>query len=247
MGLLKSIQDVEKCVNQHLKLSIEGASIETLMDNWQSTLKNLVQFKSLIEEYERGVELQKTIQKLLKEGEELDGKLESCMEELAVLHKGIEPKSILEGKKRKVSLKMLLEYGAKLAKFSSAPPGYDPEKGQEGNAPVHFPWPSEDQMRKTKLLQLATDNSSLEAGQMVQDEEKQQTSVKVEIDEVLPSFDKPATDSAVTTTTGLTTTTSPSMMHVDQGTHPPPTAPVEEKPDVFAGLDLYDPENDDLL
>ncbi|KAG4304184.1 hypothetical protein PORY_002365 [Pneumocystis oryctolagi] len=47
---------------------------------------------------------------------------------------------------------MLLNYAAKISKFSSAPDGYDTTNNLYKNLPAYFPWPSEDAMRKGVLM-----------------------------------------------------------------------------------------------
>ncbi|KAG4302479.1 hypothetical protein PCANB_001319 [Pneumocystis canis] len=57
---------------------------------------------------------------------------------------------------------MLLNYAAKISKFSSAPDAYDPANGLYGNTPAYFPWPPEDAIRKGVLMapQMQSDSFS---------------------------------------------------------------------------------------
>lgn len=58
---------------------------------------------------------------------------------------------VLNGKigpeKAKVSARELLDYATRITKFTSAPPGFNPQGGGDFN----YPWPSEDELRKGML------------------------------------------------------------------------------------------------
>ena len=52
-----------------------------------------------------------------------------------------------------VDAHMLLEYASKIAKFTRAPPGYNPADTTAGG-PALLPWPLDDQMRRGELYDL---------------------------------------------------------------------------------------------
>ena len=52
-----------------------------------------------------------------------------------------------------VDAHMLLDYASKIAKFTRAPPGYNPADATAGG-PALLPWPLDDQMRRGVLYDL---------------------------------------------------------------------------------------------
>ncbi|KTW30451.1 uncharacterized protein T551_01734 [Pneumocystis jirovecii RU7] len=95
------------------------------------------------------------IRTLSNEAIALNDQLDQCMHRLLDAHKRLNETIVKDEKftsTRTVPHTMLLNYAAKISKFSSAPNGYDPDNGLYGNTPAYFPWPPEDAMRKGVLM-----------------------------------------------------------------------------------------------
>ncbi|KAG5440497.1 hypothetical protein PCK2_000431 [Pneumocystis canis] len=82
---------------------------------------------------------------------QLDQYMHHLLEARKRLNKTIHKDETFEST-RTVPHTMLLNYAAKISKFSSAPDAYDPANGLYGNMPAYFPWPPEDAIRKGVLM-----------------------------------------------------------------------------------------------
>ncbi|CAB50969.1 mediator complex subunit Med4 [Schizosaccharomyces pombe] len=234
MEYQRAIDSIEECLNKQLRLSSEKVDQYVLIENWTSLVGHLKTLHSLISNYTNGRELQNEISSLLKQDKELDLQIQDCMREMTSIYDTHLPKTVSGRKRQKVNAETLLDYGRKLSKFSSAPPGYNPETGQDAKAPVHYPWPSEDQMRKTLLFQFSTSmvpNLSATASQLFSEQPpktNEPTETETEID----------ANKAVEEKTKMNYPASPTFTTQEENKEVESPA----NKDVFAGFDLFDPE-----
>ncbi|EPX71043.1 mediator complex subunit Pmc4 [Schizosaccharomyces octosporus yFS286] len=237
MELSTVISQIETCLSQHLRLSTEKVNYHSLMENWSEMIHQLKSLQNLISEHSLSNELSSQIESLIKEDHALEEEIESSMKELTSIYDTTLPQNNNQKVKRTVDANTLLEYGRRLSKFSSAPPGYNPETGQDAKAPVHYPWPSEDQMRKTSLFQYSTNliaHPSANASQIFNEVEEASAQNHEDVTATgSPSKKaKNAVDYPMSPT--FTNATGPTE---NQGAESMPSSK-----DIFADFDLFDPE-----
>ncbi|EPY53762.1 mediator complex subunit Pmc4 [Schizosaccharomyces cryophilus OY26] len=231
------ISQIETCLNQHLRLSTEKVNYHSVMENWSEMVHQLKNLQNLISEHTLSQELSSQIESLIEEDHALEGQIESSMKELTSIYDTTLPQNNNLKIRRKVDANTLLEYGRRLSKFSSAPPGYNPETGQDAKAPVHYPWPSEDQMRKTSLFQYSTNliaHPSANASQILNELEETSAPSKEDTDATTSPSKK--AKHAVDYTMSPTFTNATEQAETQGGESMPSSK------DIFADFDLFDPE-----
>ncbi|WBW70724.1 mediator complex subunit Med4 [Schizosaccharomyces osmophilus] len=237
MELSSVISQIERCLNQHLRLSTEKVNCHSVMENWSEMIHQLKSLQNLISEHTLSNELSSQIESLIEEDHTLEEQIESSMKELTSIYDTTLPQNNNQKTKRTVDANTLLEYGRRLSKFSSAPPGYNPETGQDAKAPVHYPWPSEDQMRKTSLFQYSTSliaHPSANASQIFN--ELEETSALSKEDAAAAASPSKKAKNAVDYPMSPTFTNAAGQAEA-QGEEFMPSSK-----DIFADFDLFDPE-----
>ncbi|QSL66506.1 hypothetical protein MERGE_000886 [Pneumocystis wakefieldiae] len=123
---------------QTIKLLEANAAFQKLLDQLAIHQRNIIRIKVLIDETSA-----------------LNQQIDKCLHYLLNsrqrLHEtNLSDKTFLSAEK--IPHTMLLDYAAKISKYSLAPDGYNPAKGLYGTTPAYFPWPPEDAMRKGVLM-----------------------------------------------------------------------------------------------
>ncbi|KAG5519571.1 hypothetical protein PMAC_001726 [Pneumocystis sp. 'macacae'] len=142
--------------------TFDAASIYTRA---AAVIKADAAFQELLDQLALHQDNLQRIKALRDEAITLNNRLDQCMHHLLNARKSLN-ETILKDEKLTptctVPHTMLLNYAAKISKFSSAPNGYDPANGLYGNTPAYFPWPPEDAMRKGVLMAPQTQTNFLD-------------------------------------------------------------------------------------